>query len=64
MSGKKTCPCVANTEDDYETCPTEIHVDCDDACGALTQPLLMDELRLTLEHYRDHQWVGGCSHGC
>lgn len=41
-------------------------VDCDDDCGAFSDPDPddIDELRNTLTHWRDHGWLCGCSHGC
>jgi hypothetical protein len=38
-------------------------VDCDDDCGAFEEPETIEEFRSTLEHYKNHQSLGGCSHG-
>ena len=40
-----------------------LHVDCDRACLALTDPQTVEELRAALEHWRDHSYLSGCSHG-
>jgi hypothetical protein len=38
-------------------------VSCDDFCGAKKEPETLEEYKATLEHYRDHGFLGGCSHG-
>lgn len=38
-------------------------VQCDDNCGAFEYPKTEEELRQTLDHYKNHHWMGGCSHG-
>lgn len=39
-------------------------VSCDDNCGALDAPGEdVEELKKTLEHYKSHSYLGGCSHG-
>jgi hypothetical protein len=39
-------------------------VDCDDAaCIAKIEPKTKAELRAALEHWRDHSFASGCSHG-
>lgn len=48
----------------YDMPECEAHVDCDQRCKALTNPQTEDELRAAVEHWRDHQWLCGCSHGC
>jgi len=53
--------------DGPEPKPRKRIVDCDENCGAFVDPgrtATYAELRATLEHYRDHEYVGGCSHGC
>jgi hypothetical protein len=38
---------------------------CDDLeCEAVGEPQTVEELRATLEHWRDHGYLHGCSHGC
>jgi len=39
-------------------------VSCNEGCGAFEQPRTLDEYRLALDHWKDHEssW-GGCSHG-
>lgn len=41
-----------------------IHVDCDERCKALADPQTPDEVRAAYEHWRHHQYLCGCSHGC
>jgi hypothetical protein len=48
--------------DDIGDCT--IHVDCDEGCKALTDPVTLDEVKAALEHWRDHMVLSGCSHGC
>ena len=36
---------------------------CDDNCGALQKPETLEEVKAALEHWRDHSFLGGCSHG-
>jgi len=42
----------------------DIHVVCDDECKALKLPNTPAEVIAALEHWRDHNVSGGCSHGC
>lgn len=42
----------------------DVHVDCDRGCKALNKPETIEELRAALEHWRDHCYLSGCSHGC
>jgi hypothetical protein len=46
--------------------PSEVnvHVRCDEECGALIDPETIDELRAALEHWIAHSVLHGCSHGC
>lgn len=39
-------------------------VGCDERCGAYEEPETLDEYKLTLEHYKHHTYLSGCSHGC
>jgi hypothetical protein len=39
-------------------------VDCDEGCGALVEPETLVETRKALEHWRSHECLMGCSHGC
>lgn len=41
----------------------EIHVECDERCGALEDPQTLDEYKVALDHWRYHEVLGGCSHG-
>jgi hypothetical protein len=61
--------CTCNPEDQYkpgdhnnlyDDCP---FVSCDNDCRALEDPQSEPELRATLAHYREHGYLGGCSHG-
>jgi hypothetical protein len=38
-------------------------VACDENCGAKENPETLEEYKATLEHYKNHAWAGGCSHG-
>jgi hypothetical protein len=48
----------------YEMPVCELHVDCDQRCKALTNPQTVEELRAALNHWRSHDYLSGCSHGC
>lgn len=51
-----------NDEPDDET---DDKPGCDqDDCQAVHDPQTLEELRATLEHWRDHGYYGGCAHGC
>ena len=39
-------------------------VDCDDNCGALYNPETLEEYKKALEHWANHSFSAGCSHGC
>ena len=40
-------------------------VDCDDAtCKAICNPTMLADFKAAYEHWRDHQFRFGCSHGC
>lgn len=56
-SGTVHCTCKENQ---YEC---EIHVACDDPCGAFRDPNTFPEAIETMIHYREHKLYGGCSHG-
>jgi len=36
---------------------------CDEDCGALEDPVTIEELRAALEHWRFHSLMAGCAHG-
>lgn len=55
-----TDPCP-HCSHNYPRCPT--HVRCDESCGALNAPTTRADLFKALAHWRDHQFLGGCSHG-
>jgi hypothetical protein len=38
-------------------------VECDVNCGALEDPITLDEYKATLRHYKGHSYLSGCSHG-
>lgn len=60
-----TCTCDDPERDDPERrwlC--DVHVSCDQDCRALENPVTLDEVRAALEHWREHPWLHGCSHGC
>lgn len=42
-------------------CPT--HVDCDQSCKALRDPLTPIEMDAALVHWQEHSWLTGCAHG-
>jgi hypothetical protein len=57
------CTCdERKRENDYPDC--EIHVHCDQWCGALEEPQTLEEYRAALEHWRRHGYLSGCSHAC
>lgn len=37
-------------------------VGCDENCGAKEDPETLEEYEETLEHYKNHSFLGGCSH--
>ena len=39
-------------------------VECDLSCKAKEEPETLEEYKATLEHYREHPYLSGCSHGC
>ena len=39
-------------------------VECDSFCGAKEEPETLEEHKATLEHYKHHSYLSGCSHGC
>jgi hypothetical protein len=57
------CIC-ATGERGYVDCP--VHVDCDETdCTALREPGdSVEELKKALEHWQEHGYLCGCSHGC
>lgn len=57
MSGPD-CACDG---DRYTSC--DVHVGCDDLCGALREPESDEEIRGAFEHWRGHGYLSGCSHG-
>lgn len=44
-------------------CPVRVHVNCDKECKALQRPVTIAETRAALEHWKNHGWLSGCSHG-
>ena len=62
MGHKATCTCEERkAAHEYPDC--EIHVDCDNWCGALREPRTLAEFRAALDHWQDHGFLSGCSHG-
>lgn len=59
------CDCETHRAERYpETFPDcPIHVGCDDWCGALNEPVTYAEYIAAYGHWRDHVYLGGCSHG-
>ena len=53
--------CICDADQLYVYCP--VHVECDDKCKALKNPQTFEEYRAAYEHWRDHAWLLGCSHG-
>jgi len=39
-------------------------VECDESCKAKENPETLEEYKATLEHYKHHSLLSGCSHGC
>lgn len=40
------------------------HEDCDDFnCRALRIPQTLEEYKIALNHWREHSYLSGCSHG-
>lgn len=39
-------------------------VECDGSCKAKENPETLEEYKATLEHYKHHSLLSGCSHGC
>jgi len=39
-------------------------VQCDSFCQAKEEPKTYKEAIATLEHYKNHSYLSGCSHGC
>lgn len=38
-------------------------VECDISCKAKEQPETIEEYKSTLDHYKNHSLLSGCSHG-
>lgn len=38
-------------------------VQCDDFCKAKENPTTIEEYEATLDHYKNHSYLSGCSHG-
>lgn len=53
--------CACDPDSKHERC--ELHVSCDYDCRALRTPVTPDELRAAVEHWFEHSWCAGCSHG-
>jgi len=46
-------------------CPIHGHQeDCDKMCGALKKPVTLEDYKLALVHWIEHNMHYGCSHGC
>lgn len=41
-----------------------LHVECDNNCLALNEPATIEEYKAALAHWKDHESMHGCSHGC
>lgn len=39
------------------------YVACDDNCRALEDPQTSEEIKAAYEHWREHGYLNGCSHG-
>lgn len=53
--------CV-ETATDFGDC--DVHVSCDSSeCTALKQPRTLEDYIEAYEHWKDHSWTRGCSHG-
>lgn len=39
-------------------------VECDSFCKAKEEPETLEEYKATLEHYKNHSLLSGCSHAC
>lgn len=39
-------------------------VQCDSFCKAKENPETLEEYKATLEHYKHHSYLSGCSHAC
>jgi hypothetical protein len=39
-------------------------VGCEANCGAFTEPETLEEYKAALDHWENHRYLGGCSHGC
>lgn len=56
--------------EDVCTCPStdrtscDVHVECDDNCGALREPVTLEEHVKALDHWENHERNLGCAHGC
>ena len=54
-------------ETKYERQHREIYnglVACDNFCGAKENPETLEEYKATLDHYKNHSYLSGCSHAC
>lgn len=49
--------------DKQEWCLQNGFVECDENCMALEKPETLEEHIATLEHYKHHSYLSGCSHG-
>lgn len=38
-------------------------VECDEDCGALLEPVTLEEYKAALEHWMHHEHNFGCAHG-
>lgn len=52
------------TQAEYFALKPCVYVPCDSvACRAKQQPQTLEEYGAALDHWRSHQYLGGCSHG-
>ena len=52
--------CTCNDDDPF----CQVHVSCEDRCGALESPYTLPEWVAAADHWRNHGSMSGCSHGC
>lgn len=63
MGYEMKCDCDPTEQRYARNIDCLIHVSCDEDCKALENPITLDDYKLTLEHYREHGFLSGCSHG-
>lgn len=58
------CPACQTNDWNGRRRGCDVHVGCDDlACEALVDPQTYGELAAALDHWREHEFAHGCSHG-